>query len=396
MRVLVTGASGHIGSAVVPELLGAGHQVVGLARSDSSAKALEAAGAEVHRGDLDDLDDLRKATAAADGVIHLAFKPLQSTDFMDAISTDLAAIDAIGDALEGSGKPLVSTQAILTLSFIGHITDRPATEADIMAGGPRVDAENTVIALAERGVRSSIVRLPPLVHTRLDRHGFTPSLISSARTSGVSAYVGDGANRWPAVHTLDAARLYRLALESATPGSRLHAVADPGIPFRLIAETIAAKLALPTTSIGAEATRRALRSARALRRPRQPDLQRADPGVARLAAHPPWPYRGPRPGPLLRGLAAAPGRRRDRRGAGADRSRRRAYQAVVRPRVPVFAVTGSSWPAPSRYHTTNPPWERSRSNGVSVGRCPVTAARMDARSTGANRDALGRVENEGL
>ena len=133
----VTGASGHIGSAVVPELLGAGHQVVGLARSDSSAKALEAAGAEVHRGDLDDLDDLRKATAAADGVIHLAFKPLQSTDFMDAISTDLAAIDAIGDALEGSGKPLVSTQAILTLSFIGHITDRPATEADIMAGGPR-------------------------------------------------------------------------------------------------------------------------------------------------------------------------------------------------------------------------------------------------------------------
>jgi len=253
MRVFVTGASGHIGSAVVPELLGAGHQVVGLARSDTSSAALERAGAEVRRGELDDLDDLRDAAAAADGVIHLAFRheAMRSGDFLGAIATDLHAIEAIGAALEGSDKPFVSTSGTLMLT-LGGITGRLGTEQDVLEGGPRVDAENTVVALGERGVRSSIVRLPPLVHSSLDHHGFGPTLIEIAREKGVSGYVGDGSNRWPAVHTLDAARLYRLALESARAGTRLHAVADRSVPFRDIADVIGRKLGLPSASIAAE------------------------------------------------------------------------------------------------------------------------------------------------
>jgi len=252
MRVFVTGASGHIGSAVVPELLEAGHKVLGLARSDQSAALLTAAGAEALRSDLDDLDVLRDASAAADGVIHLAFKheAMRSGDFAGAVTADFRALDAIGDALAGTGKPLVSSSGTLMLAFAG--LGRTATEADTLPGGPRVDAENAVIALSERGVRSSVVRLPPTVHSSLDHHGFITVLIGIARDKGVAGYVGDGSNRWPAGHTLDAARLYRLALEGAPGGSRLHAVGDEGIPFREIAEAIGRHLGVPTASVPPE------------------------------------------------------------------------------------------------------------------------------------------------
>lgn len=252
MRVFVTGASGHIGSALLPELLRAGHQVVGLARSDSSAEALAAAGVEVRRGNLDDLDGLHEAAAAADGVIHLAFKhdEMGAGNFSAAAAADLAATEALAAALDGTGKPLVTTSGTLMLALAG-ITGRPGTEADVVSDGPRVDAENFVIGLAGRGVRSSIVRLPPIVHSSLDHHGFAHILIAIARQTGVSGYVADGTNRWPAVHTLDAARLYLLALESASAGSRLHAVADEGIPFRDIAAAIGRGVGVPTASIPA-------------------------------------------------------------------------------------------------------------------------------------------------
>ncbi|HSZ42569.1 MAG TPA: SDR family oxidoreductase [Trebonia sp.] len=258
MRVFVTGASGHVGSAVVPELLQAGHQVVGLARSDNSAKALIAAGAEVCRGDLDDLDGLRAAAAAADGVLHLAYKheEMGAGNVAAAVAADLAAIKALAAGLEGTGKPLVTTSGTAMLAFAG-ITGRPGTEADIapVGSGPRVDAEHFVLGLADTGVRSSVVRLPPIVHSALDHHGFAHILIAIARQKGVSAYVGDGANRWPSVHTLDAAGVYRLALESAPAGSMLHAVADEGIPFRDIAGVIGRGVGVATGSISAsEAT----------------------------------------------------------------------------------------------------------------------------------------------
>jgi nucleoside-diphosphate-sugar epimerase len=253
MRVFVTGASGHIGSALVPELLGAGHDVVGLARSDASASALEAMGAAVQRGDLDDLDGLARAAAAADGVVHLAFKheAMRTGDSAGAIAADLQTIGAVGAALEGSDKPFVATGGTLMLAH-GGITDGLGTERDVVESGPRVDAENAVIALADRNIRSSHVRLPPLVHSTLDHHGFAPTLIAIARDTRVSGYVGDGSNRWPAVHTLDAARVYRLALESAPAGSRLHAVTDQGVPFREIAATIGRHLDVPVEPVAAD------------------------------------------------------------------------------------------------------------------------------------------------
>lgn len=249
MQVFVTGASGHIGSALVPELIQAGHKVVGLARSDSSAAAVAALGADVHRGDLDDPESLREAASAADAVAHLAFKhdAMRVGDLAGAAAADLRAVEVLGDALAGTGKPLViaSGTGLLALAGLAGV----GTEADVLPGGIRADAENAVVALADRGVRSSVVRLPPTVHSSLDRHGFIPALVAIARDKEVSAYVGDGSNRWPAGHTLDVARLFRLALEAAPAGTRLHAVADEGVPFREIAEVIGRHLGLPVVSV---------------------------------------------------------------------------------------------------------------------------------------------------
>jgi nucleoside-diphosphate-sugar epimerase len=255
MRVFVTGASGHIGSVLVSELLATGHMVVGLARSNASAATLAAAGAQVRRGDLDDLDGLREAAAAADGVIHLAFKHELMLSgapggYAVAAADDLRATLAIGEALAGSGKPFVTTSGTALLASAAP--SRLCTEDDVLGGGPRIDSENAVVALARRGVRSSVVRLPPVVHSSLDHHGFVPMLIAMARRNGFAAYVGEGANRWPALHTRDAARLYRLALESAPAGARLHGVADEGIPFREIAEAIGRGLRLPSQSVSPE------------------------------------------------------------------------------------------------------------------------------------------------
>jgi nucleoside-diphosphate-sugar epimerase len=252
MRIFITGASGHIGSAVVPELLNGHHQVVGLARSDAAAAAITGWGAEVRRGDLEDLDGLRAAAAEADGVIHLAFRHelMRAGDLERAAEADLAAIRALSEPLIGTGKPLVGTSGTLMLTQLG--LDRKATEEDSLPGGYRVDAENMVVALADHGVRASVVRLPPTNHSHLDTHGFISVIIESARQAGRSAYVGDGANRWPAVHTLDTAALYRLAVESAPGGSRLHSVGDEGVTFRQIAETVGRQLGLPTESIAAE------------------------------------------------------------------------------------------------------------------------------------------------
>jgi nucleoside-diphosphate-sugar epimerase len=238
---------------VTPELLGAGHHVVGLARSDSSADALQAAGVEVRRGDLDDLDVIREGAAAADGVIHLAFRHelLVSGDLAAAAESDLRAIEAIADVMAGTGKPFVSTSGTLMLT-LGGITGRSGTEHDAIKSGYRVDAENLVTAVSDRGVRSSVVRLPPLVHSELDHHGFAPTLIGIARSTGFSGYLGDGANRWPAVNTFDAARLYRLALETAPAGTRLHGVDDDGVSFREIAEAIGRNLNVPVRSVTAE------------------------------------------------------------------------------------------------------------------------------------------------
>jgi nucleoside-diphosphate-sugar epimerase len=229
MRVFVTGATGFIGSAVVRELIGAGHTVVGLTRSDNGAAALKEAGAEVHHGALNDLDSLHRGAAAADGVIHLAFQ-FDISDFATAGQMDLRAVETMGAALEGTGKPFVIT---------AHLNGEAS--------------ENAAISLA--GVRASVVNLSPSVHGEGDHGfaaGFVSVLINIARTKGVSAYIGDGSNRWPAIHRLDAARMFRLALEVAPAGSRLYGIGDEGVPLRDIASVIGRHLNLPVVSISRE------------------------------------------------------------------------------------------------------------------------------------------------
>jgi len=268
MRVFVTGATGFIGSAVVEELIGAGHEVTGLARSEASAKKLTAAGARVHRGTIEDLDSLRRGAAKADGAIHTAFfheithmglgtrlrvmlggSPggIVSRYLSAAVGTDRRALETLGQALTGPDCPLVA--AFVTM---GLTPGKLATEDDAYdpnsVGGPRARSEETMLALASQGVRASVIRLPPIVHGAGDRAGFAPRLIDVARKKGVSAYVGDGRNRWPAVHRLDAAHLFRLALEKGLAGSRYHAVADEGVPFREIAEVFGQRLNVPVAS----------------------------------------------------------------------------------------------------------------------------------------------------
>jgi nucleoside-diphosphate-sugar epimerase len=246
MRIFLTGATGFIGSAIVPELINAGHQVLGLARSEAGAQSLIAAGAEVHRGDLEDLDSLRRGAELSDGVIHTAFNH-DFSKFVANCEADQRVIEAMGSVLAGSGHPFVITSG----TGMARTPGRPSTEEDAPNSPiPRVASEVEAASVAARGVRVSLIRLPQ-VHDTV-KQGLITYLIAVAREKGVSAYVGDGLNRWPAVHRLDCARLYKLALENGSAGARYNAVAEEGVPLREIAEVIGRGLKLPVVSLSPE------------------------------------------------------------------------------------------------------------------------------------------------
>jgi nucleoside-diphosphate-sugar epimerase len=256
MHVFVTGGTGHAGSHIIPELIAAGHEVTGLARSDTSAEALSALGATVRRGDLDHLDGLKEAAADSDGVIHVAHRQdLLPSGGMDAVAAaELQIMLAYGEALAGTGKPLVAAGSIGSAGNLG----RPATEEDPALPSRDEDkgtlrvrnvVETAVVGLAEQGVRSSIVRLPPIAHGTTDSAGFLPGLIALAQEKGFAGYPGDGANLWGAVHIRDVASLFRLALEKGPAGSYWHASEDGDTPLREIAEAIGSRLGLPAVSV---------------------------------------------------------------------------------------------------------------------------------------------------
>ena len=268
MRIFMSGATGFIGSAILRELLGAGHQVTGLARSEASVKQLIAAGAQVHLGTIEDLDSLRSAAAAADGVVHTAYyhqvshmrlrtrlgvllggrpSAIVARFIAAAVGTDRQALEVLGKALKGSERPLVAAFGTLALKPDQVVTETNAYDPNSV-GGLRGASEDAMRSLASLGVRTSVIRLPPIVHGAEDRAGFAPQLIKIARKKGESAYVGNGENRWPSVHRLDAARLFRLALEKGSAGGTYHGVAEEGVPFRDIASTIAKHLDVPLVS----------------------------------------------------------------------------------------------------------------------------------------------------